>query len=159
MHSFFSQSLIHPDCEPHLGWFSFEGVPLKWHYPIGLLYDLYSGAEPVTRSSSTEDNPTQSISLAGKNYHPSADTEGGTPSPGPLPWRLTLHFADWPDEDLVRLDAEGLVMHDAFINSVKEADSLRYRDAKGIMSLSKEDSAGLWTAIQDCKENPPLLST
>lgn len=39
-------------------------------------------------------------------------------------------------------------MHDAFINSVKEADSLRVRDAKGIMSLSKEDSAGLWKAIQ-----------
>uniref|UniRef100_A0A8C4QEG5 ATG5 autophagy related 5 homolog (S. cerevisiae) n=1 Tax=Eptatretus burgeri TaxID=7764 RepID=A0A8C4QEG5_EPTBU len=23
-------------------WFDFEGTPLKWHYPIGLLFDLYA---------------------------------------------------------------------------------------------------------------------
>jgi autophagy-related protein 5 len=51
----------------------------------------------------------------------------------------------------VRLDAEGLVMHDAFINNVKEADALRIRDAKGIMTLSKEDTAGFWTAVQNRK--------
>lgn len=66
-----------------------------------------------------------------------------------LPWRLTVHFSDWPDEELVRLDADGMVMHDAFINSVKEADFLRNGTAKGIMTLSKEDSAGLWQAVQD----------
>jgi autophagy-related protein 5 len=72
-----------------------------------------------------------------------------------LPWRLTVHFSDWPDEELVRLDADGMVMHDAFINSVKEADFLRNGTAKGIMTLSKEDSAGLWQAVQD--GNPQLL--
>ena len=36
------------------------------------------------------------------------------------PWDLQLHFTDWPDEHLVRLDPDGRVMHDAFINSVKE---------------------------------------
>jgi autophagy-related protein 5 len=41
------------------------------------------------------------------------------PVPMP-PWELQLHFSAWPDEQLVRLDAEGRVMHDAFINSVKE---------------------------------------
>lgn len=60
-----------------------------------------------------------------------------------------MHFSDWPDEELVRLDADGMVMHDAFINSVKEADFLRNGTAKGIMTLSKEDSAGLWQAVQD----------
>jgi autophagy-related protein 5 len=60
-----------------------------------------------------------------------------------------VHFSDWPDEELVRLDADGMVMHDAFINSVKEADFLRNGTAKGIMTLSKEDSAGLWQAVQD----------
>lgn len=69
----------------------------------------------------------------------------------PIPWRLTVHFSDWPDEDLVRLDPDGIVMHDAFINSVKEADFLRNGNAKGIMSLSKEDSFGLWKAVQERK--------
>lgn len=66
-----------------------------------------------------------------------------------LPWRLTVHFTEWPEHVLVRPDAEGKVLHDAFINSVKEADFLRNGTAKGIMSLSKEDSTALWTAVQE----------
>ena len=37
-----------------------------------------------------------------------------------LPWELEVHFSDWPDEQLVRLDGEGRVMEDAFVNGVKE---------------------------------------
>ncbi|KAI9376665.1 autophagy protein Apg5-domain-containing protein [Aspergillus egyptiacus] len=126
--AFFSSSLIDPAASaPHHGWLSFEGVPLKWHYPVGLLYDLYAGADPATKSS---------------------DVDYSSAS-GPLPWQLVVHFSDWPDEELVRLDAEGMVMHDAFINSVKEADFVRNGTAKGIMSLSKNDSSGLWKAVQD----------
>lgn len=102
-------------------------VPLKWHYPIGLLFDLYAGADPASKTSTRGDDS------------PAAESA--------LPWRLTVHFSDWPDEDLVRLDADGMVMNDAFINSVKEADFLRNGTAKGIMSLSKEDTFGLWKAV------------
>ncbi|RAH82027.1 putative autophagy protein Apg5 [Aspergillus japonicus CBS 114.51] len=133
LRDFFAPSLIHPTSSPHEGWFSFEGVPLKWHYPIGLLYDLYAGADPASKAGGTEPDLLSAAS---------ADED-------PLPWRLTVHFSDWPDEELVRLDADGMVMHDAFINSVKEADFLRNGTAKGIMALSKEDSAGLWTAVRD----------
>ncbi|KAJ0423914.1 autophagy protein Apg5-domain-containing protein [Aspergillus carlsbadensis] len=125
--AFFSSSLIDPDASaPHDGWFSFENVPLKWHYPVGLLYDLYAGAAPATKSSEAEFSFNDS-----------------------LPWKLVVHFSDWPDEELVRLDAQGMVMNDAFINSVKEADFVRNGTAKGIMSLSKDDSSGLWKAVQD----------
>ncbi|KAJ5287854.1 Autophagy protein [Penicillium angulare] len=129
LRAFFSTSLIEPDSKSHEGWFAFEGVPLKWHYPIGLLFDLYAGVDPATRGST-----------------PSADSQEDE---SPVPWRLTVHFRDWPVEDLVRLDANGMVMNDAFINSVKEADFLRNGTAKGIMSLSKEDSSGLWKAVED----------
>lgn len=105
-------------------------MPLKWHYPIGLLYDLYAGADPATKSSD-------------------ADYSSGSGTGDPLPWQLVLHFSNWPNEELVRLDADGMVMHDAFINSVKEADFVRNGTAKGIMSLSKDDSSGLWSAVQD----------
>ncbi|KAL1961556.1 hypothetical protein VTN77DRAFT_1618 [Rasamsonia byssochlamydoides] len=140
LHAFFSSYLIDPDCQPHQGWFSFEGVPLKWHYPVGLLYDLYSGADPISKSrdGAGSGSVMESQILAGEEKPNS-----------PLPWRLTLHFQNWPDEDLVRLDPDGMVMHDAFINSVKEADFLRNGNAKGIMSLSKEDSSGLWKAVQE----------
>ena len=60
-----------------------------------------------------------------------------------------LHFTEWPEQALVRPDAEGKMLHDAFINSVKEADFLRNGTAKGIMSLSKDDSTQLWNAVQE----------
>ncbi|PLB45438.1 putative autophagy protein Apg5 [Aspergillus steynii IBT 23096] len=126
--AFFSSSLIESDTPAHEGWFSFEGVPLKWHLPAGLLYDLYAGADPASRGSRSDD----------------ADSNDET-----LPWRLVVHFSEWPHEELVQLDSNGLVMHDAFINSVKEADFLRNGNAKGIMSLSKEDSSGLWDSVRD----------
>lgn len=158
LHAFFRASLIHPESEPHFGWFSFEGVPLKWHYPLGLLYDLYAGAEPISQSSTSDyDNLTQSVILAGvRNTQSHNEGENEPSNPNRLPWRLALHFENWPDEDLVRLDADGLVMHDAFINSVKEADSLRIREAKGIMTLSKEDTARFWVAIQNRTFSRPL---
>lgn len=118
--------------QPHAGWFSFEDVSLKWHYPLGLLYDLFSGAAPSQAPG------------AGSEDNNASEDDGGT-----LPWRLVLHFTDWPAEQLMNLDAEGKVLHDAFINSVKEADFLRNGTAKGIMSLSKNDSTQLWKAVQD----------
>ncbi|KAI4217719.1 MAG: hypothetical protein LQ351_000315 [Letrouitia transgressa] len=130
LHEFFASSLIDTDVAFHDGWFSFEGVPLKWHYPLGLLFDLFSGS-----------TPSQASNLV---LSEQATSEDDTK----LPWRLTLHFSNWPEEQLVRPDAEGKVLHDAFINSVKEADFLRNGTAKGIMSLSKDDSTQLWTAVQ-----------
>ena len=131
LHAFFNTSLINPDVIPYDGWFSFEDVPLKWQYPLGLLYDLFSGAAPHQRGSDAKDRS-------------SADSDGTV-----IPWRLTLHFTDWPEQALVRPDAEGKSLHDAFINSVKEADFLRNGTAKGIMSLSKDDSTKLWNSVQE----------
>ncbi|MCJ1394359.1 autophagy protein 5 [Xylographa bjoerkii] len=122
LHTFFASFLITPETNPHDGWFSFEGVPLKWHYPLGLLYDLFSGASPLQAQAEEAQNP--------------------------LPWRLTLHFSEWPGDQLVPLDADGKVLHDAFINSVKEADFLRNGSAKEIMTLSKNDSTQLWKAVE-----------
>ncbi|KAJ5467483.1 Autophagy-related protein 5 [Penicillium sp. IBT 31633x] len=128
LRTFFSNSLIEPNSQFYNGWFEFDGVPLKWHYPVGLLYDLYAGADPASKTTTRGDESPKGES--------------------PLPWRLILHFSDWPN-DLVQLDADGMVMNDAFINSVKEADFLRNGTAKGIMSLSKEDSSGLWKAVEE----------
>lgn len=108
-------------------------MPQKWHYPVGLLYDLFSGASPASSKPERSDKAVENI-------------DGGEKA---LPWRLVLHFTQWPDEQLVRLDDEGKFLHDAFINSVKEADFVRNGTAKGIMSLSKDDSTQLWQAVVD----------
>ncbi|EEH35402.1 autophagy-related protein 5 [Paracoccidioides lutzii Pb01] len=146
LHAFFASWLIDIETQPHQGWFSFEGVPLKWHYPLGLLYDLYSGADPVTSKSSVGEDVSHAVSPGEED---DSDHHSEHEHRKPIPWRLQVHFSDWPDQELVRLDADGRVIHDAFINSVKEADFVRNGTAKGIMTLSKEDSSGLWQAVQD----------
>lgn len=126
LRDFFAPALVQPECYAHQGWFSFEGLPLKWQYPLGLLYDLFSGAEPTGHTNGL-----------------SADNRSNSP------WKLILHFSDWPNDDLAPLDADWKANHDAYINSVKEADFLRNGTAKTIMSLSKVDSSRLWTSVQD----------
>jgi len=72
-------------------------VALKYHYPIGLLYDLFSGATPA--------NPDDDD-----------DTEGAEV----LPWKLVVSYSKFPDEWLIGLDAEGKVVRDCYVNAVKE---------------------------------------
>ncbi|KAH6612586.1 autophagy protein 5 [Boeremia exigua] len=133
LHAFFSPNLIYPDVSPADLWFSYEGVPLKWHYPLGLLYDLYSGAEPANASDSSS---------------PTHRTEPPEDDRRHLPWKLTVHFSRYPAEQLVQLDAEDKVMHDLFRNGVKEADYLRTGTGKTVMFLSEKDSTQLWDAVK-----------
>ncbi|KAH7391828.1 autophagy protein 5 [Pyrenochaeta sp. MPI-SDFR-AT-0127] len=134
LHTFFKSSLIYPDVTPAETWLSYEGVPLKWHYPLGLLYDLYSGAEPAyppdTSSPFNKSEPTDEELTR-------------------LPWRLTVHFSSYPTEQLVQLDNDDDVLHDLFKNNVKEADYLRTGTGKTVMFLSKEDSTQLWDAVKE----------
>ena len=140
LHAFFSAFLIDPAIPPSVAWFSFETLPLKWHYPIGLLYDLFSGAGPV---------PSPPPKAAGKQPLGSGAA--------PLPWQLVMHYSGFPTDQLVRFDAEGKALHDAFINSVKEADFLRNGSAKAIMTLSKEDSTALWEAVRTSMSDQSLI--
>lgn len=148
---------------PSGGWFSYEDVPLKWHNPVGLLYDLYSGNEPAYPGKQTDGAVMSSSAGQYIRHAESRDEESSST------WRLTVHFTDWPEQQLVKLDSEGKILHDAFINSVKEvslihaylfcdsnhsltsslqADFLRNGTAKAVMSLSKDDSTQLWEAVK-----------
>ncbi|CAG8609105.1 10404_t:CDS:2 [Ambispora gerdemannii] len=53
-------------------WYDVDGTPLKWHYPIGLLFDLHTGYRPDSNS------------------------------PPPLPWPVTVHFKNFPADKLIR---------------------------------------------------------
>lgn len=140
LHAFFASSLINPEVSSHDAWFSFESVPLKWHYPIGLLYDLYSGAEPIDLDTVTGADGPSSLSAA----------EMST-TVAQTPWKLTIHYSELPAEHLLQLDTEGRTLQDTFINNVKEADFIRNGTARTVMSLGKEDSDNLWTAVQNRK--------
>ena len=74
----------------------------------------------------------------------------------PLPWRLTIHFTEYPGDQLIQLDADGRAILDSYINAVKEADYIRNGTARTVMSLSKEDSDNLWLSVQN--RRPALTS-
>ncbi|KAF4550215.1 Autophagy protein 5-like protein [Elsinoe fawcettii] len=133
LHAFFRPSLINPEVAPHDAWLSFDGLPLKWHYPLGLLYDLFSGAPPAGLDPQSTSTSTLTVTLTDAL---------------PLPWRLTLHYTSHPTELLFPLDADFRVLQDAFINAVKESDFIRNGSAKAVMSLSKQDSSSLWKAVE-----------
>lgn len=156
LHDFFISVLINPDVSPHTGWFSVDGVPLKWQHPLGLLYDLFSGATPSQVSTSLISPPPLTAS----------DT---------LPWKLTLHFTSYPSS-LIPLCSftithtpasttvatiaatpnatpndtlhDNKTLHDAYINDVKEADHLRNGTAKSIMSLPVSAGENLWRSVR-----------
>ncbi|KAF8455127.1 autophagy protein Apg5-domain-containing protein [Terfezia claveryi] len=99
LYAFFEPFLIDKcSVNPAEAWLDFEGVPLKWHWPIGLLYDILTGRDP---------------SYATMDFN-SGDEHR-------LPWTLTLHYSEYPTEHLMRLDSPN-ALQDSFVNSIKETD-------------------------------------
>ncbi|RMX81107.1 hypothetical protein D0868_16034, partial [Hortaea werneckii] len=147
LHAFFSSHLIDAETPAHTAWLDFEGVPLKWHYPLGLLYDLYSGAEPVhlQRGSGHQHEDVRG-SAAQQQASRAGDREGDGQEV--LPWKLTIHYSGFPGDQLIPLDGEGKALQDSFVNAVKEADFIRNGTARTVMGLSMEDSEKLWRSVQ-----------
>jgi autophagy-related protein 5 len=109
LHAFFRDLLINHEAQFWDGWFSFENVPLKWQFPVGLLFDIYSGNSD--RLQDENGNGSK------KDSSPVESNSGADP---PRTWQLTLHFEDYPSEVLVKLDQDGKHLCDAFTNSYKE---------------------------------------
>ncbi|KAL1914791.1 uncharacterized protein VTP21DRAFT_7883 [Calcarisporiella thermophila] len=97
-------------------WYEYNGTPCKWHYPIGLLYDLLTHNDPSSDSIQA------------------------------LPWRLTVHFENFPANQLIRGQAVDATQ-DFFFSMVKEADFLMHGSTKKLMNLSKDDQTQLWDGL------------
>ncbi|EJD40914.1 autophagy protein 5 [Auricularia subglabra TFB-10046 SS5] len=106
-------------------WFEAEGgVLMKWHWPLGLLYDHYStSVSPAVASSSAQTT----------HY---------------LPFRLTLHFAA-PPVDKLLLSPSIEACKQAFMGQLKEADFLRWGSTKRVTGLRKPEHDGLWDGVRD----------
>ncbi|KAG0249400.1 autophagy protein 5 [Mortierella polycephala] len=99
-------------------WYEYEGVPLKWHYPIGLLYDIH-GMQTAAQRGTTD-------SL--------------------LPWKVIVHFKDYPTNKLIKTSAPEN-SQDFFMSMIKEADYLRNGSTKKVMNMSKSDQSHLWEGL------------
>ncbi|PFH51983.1 hypothetical protein AMATHDRAFT_79928 [Amanita thiersii Skay4041] len=102
-------------------WFETEeGTTLKWHWPIGLIYD----------------NHIISSSLRGRSAS----------SVNPL--RLILHLASPPTDKLL-LNPSAEACKQAFMGQLKEADFIRWGNTKRMTGLRKVDQDGMWEGIKD----------
>ncbi|KAK9722286.1 autophagy protein 5 [Basidiobolus ranarum] len=99
-------------------WYSYNMVPLKWNYPVGLLYDLHTTSQGTTPS-----------------------TDGTC-----LPWKIAVHCKEYPGDKLIRSPSSNMA-RDYFMSIMKEADYLRNGSTKKVMNLSKKDQIQLWDSI------------
>ncbi|KAF9007969.1 autophagy-related protein [Cyathus striatus] len=105
-------------------WFETEeGALLKWHWPVGLIYDTHTVAASVR-------NPISSLNSM------------------TTPLRLILHLASPPTEKLL-LSPSTESCKQAFMGQLKEADFIRWGNTKRITGLRKAEQDGLWEGIKD----------
>jgi autophagy-related protein 5 len=105
-------------------WFeSEEGTLLKWHWPIGLIYDNH------TISSTIRTILTASMSQ-------------------PTPLKLILHLASPPTDKLL-LSPSAEACKQAFMGQLKEADFMRWGNTKRMTGLRKAEQDGMWEGVKD----------
>lgn len=142
-------------------WFTYDGTPLRWHWPLGLLYDYHAvNAAPSIHRSAVSNvnaltNSMRRLSSAptGKptdGYFSSQNTDRGAspfvPSPAPLPWRIVLRIGHAPLDKLH--SAPGLDnCRSSFMSMVKEADFVRHGSTKRVVNLRRTEQDALWEGV------------
>lgn len=66
-----------------------------------------------------------------------------------LPWRLILHFSDFPAKQLVRCNTKASIETN-FMSSLKEADALKHKGSV-IKNMIKKDHNQLWSSLVNDK--------
>ncbi|KAF4567701.1 autophagy protein 5 [Pleurotus pulmonarius] len=103
-------------------WFESEdGIPMKWHWSIGLIYDNHAISHSL-----------RSTRVA---------TSG-------VPLKLTLHLASPPSDKLL-LSPSVEACKQAFMGQLKEADFIRWGNTKRMTSLRKAEQDGIWEGIKE----------
>lgn len=113
-------------------WLSYKGIPLKWHWPVGLLYDhlTLNIAPPYAPTTATDPWP---ITLHLRN-----------PPHAKLPWPT---IAPQPSSSgagaLVELTKQ------AYMALLKEADFVRNGNTKKVNNLRRGEQDGIWEAVRE----------
>jgi len=98
---------------------------LKWHWPIGLLYDAYLAT-----------------AVAADSYFPTSS------STIPAPMMITLHLSNPPTDQLLMTPSLE-TLKSSFMSQSKEADFLRWGSTRRMTSLRKAEQDGLWDGIRE----------
>ncbi|KAL9650840.1 hypothetical protein ABK040_001890 [Willaertia magna] len=109
-------------------WLSYNEVPLQWHVPAGVVFDLMT----ILYGNNNNNNNNNTLNL---------------------PWNLTAHFGgNFPSDAVVRCsNEEDAQWH--FLNNVKECMYIRYGSTTAMMTLSNDDQAELWNSVKTLNES------
>jgi autophagy-related protein 5 len=66
-----------------------------------------------------------------------------------LPWKVTVHFQNFPEDDLLRCPSKDAV-ESHFMSVVKEADALKHR-SQAINGMQRKDHKALWAGFMNDK--------
>ncbi|PVU89434.1 hypothetical protein BB559_005104 [Furculomyces boomerangus] len=132
-------------------WLEYNGAPLKWHYPIGLLYDIEvlglgrskkkEGKEGVIDKAIKEYRETDPIRESEKS---------GIEGNKRVPWDLVLHLRKFPSDKLIKSPST-ILLKDIYMSMLKEADYVRNGSSKRVMDMSKSDQIGFLVGIEKMK--------
>jgi autophagy-related protein 5 len=122
-------------------WFEHDGRPLKWHYPIGVLFDqcqaVRNHAVAIGRTLGQAPPPPSSAAPSVMLMSPSANA---------LPWAVTVQFLRFPDKMLQR-NASSDAVKFVFYHSLRQSLCLQYGDCKRLVDRSKIDQVQLWEGL------------
>ncbi|KAF7724870.1 autophagy protein 5 [Apophysomyces ossiformis] len=131
-------SVLDATVEPGDIWFDFRGEPLRWHYPIGILYDLHSLQDskvnsplPWSLTVHTQNFPTEKLLR-----RPSMET-------------VQDMFMSMIKEVQYSVLPETDYNSDEYVK--EKADFLRHGTTKRVMNLSKRDQTQLWESVASDK--------
>jgi len=118
-----------PGAGPYELWLSTgaEAVPLRWHCPAGVIFDLFGG-------------PTSSPS-------PCSGAGAGA-DPGVVLWEVGVHCGGLPRGELLPFGG-GLGPRDYYFNAMKEAAFVLHGSSAGVQSLLEPARAALWGAASE----------
>ncbi|KAJ1975596.1 autophagy protein 5 [Dimargaris xerosporica] len=119
-------SSLAASAKPETIWYSHNGHALKWHYPIGLLYDMLTEPSDPSTMPPTDPSPLTSAFR--------------------LPWQITVHLQGFPHDKLLPLPTLP-TLQTLYMAQCKEAEFMRTGSTKKIMNLSKSDQSQLWQSF------------
>lgn len=116
-------------------WFEDEdtGMPLRWHFFTGLLYDLFK----LKKRSTISGDDSAGV--------------GGSKSGSFLPWRIRVHYTSYPDSILPLDDDTPQIIFQHYLNSLKQALYIQHNSNRIVKNMTKQSHLQIWNGIKSSR--------